>query len=552
MSIATFLLSRSPNATIADSMHTWPVYHVNAFDKHDAHRILDRMKRAGLIASHTFERPISRMHHLGMSGRAFQNGFTVACGLTHRRAWQTFLKTNATYGLFREADAMCSTWNPYDAVHVPPSAWDFLQLGRCWDFCQSQVIQKRWKNRDVVTSESPCCSHAYILTRRGANLLLRYSVPHTTSIDLLFTLLSRLNILRLYSVSPPLCVQRRDENAHDDTPLLECDPNEKELKYTLPNRDAYVVSQIRAGWIHQYLQGGAALPTSCPSTSTLCVRGTGTATPEAARPVNIFFKKHNLRRFVVWGKASKSDFQYFQHAFYDNMRSMLRPNHRVCWYRKVADCSLRNALILVSPRGAMSPDQNVAFHSSNQYLFHGTPPHPFRAHENWHQLHLRGDTLHVDDALDYVTRMHEIAYAAPNLLFSPQHRAQDRRVYFTYDVPTALFCTFLAKSPYPVVKYWYERPRCLRNYTYVHRRLMTKDKAQLMHRSERVPVLTYGPLVPEEFYIAARAELPIVTNNEHVHRMMHNRTRRALRLFVEREHTYERRIHKLFKELVND
>ena len=129
---------------------------------------------------------------LGMSGRAYQNGFTVSCGFTHRRAWQTFMQSNHTKALILEDDAICKNINVDNVIKeisMINKDWEFIQLGRCWDFCKSQNVLSKTPNFKIIKSESPCCSHAYIINKKGAYKLLKYSLPHITSLDLFLTLL---------------------------------------------------------------------------------------------------------------------------------------------------------------------------------------------------------------------------------------------------------------------------------------------------------------------------------------------------------------------------
>ena len=243
---------------VANYNYTRISQHIPAFDRSNVRNNFNKYMFSGLISRYSFDRPKTRFKMLGMSGRAYQNGFTVACGLTHRRAWQTFLNSKNEYALILEEDAICDS-KAMNMKHIIDLFkkkidlnWHFIQLGRCWDFCESQRIIYTYKKTKFIQSDSPCCSHAYIVSRAGANILLHYSLPHLTSIDLLITLLSRKNILNLYSISPLICNQTRNKNSHDETKLLECDPNEKTLKKNLAYRDDFTFSLIKSHWVHAY------------------------------------------------------------------------------------------------------------------------------------------------------------------------------------------------------------------------------------------------------------------------------------------------------------
>ena len=78
----------------------------------------------------------------------------------------------------------------------------------------------------IVASGFPRCSHAYIVSKFGANKLLRYSLPHITSVDLLISMLQRNHVIKMYSVTPNIF------NYHN---FQECDKNMRK-KHT-KNRD---------------------------------------------------------------------------------------------------------------------------------------------------------------------------------------------------------------------------------------------------------------------------------------------------------------------------
>ena len=115
---------------------------------------------------------------------------------------------------------------------------------RCWDFCETQRVVLKTNSLTFVQSNSPLCSHAYMITKRGAQLLLQHSIPHVTSVDLLFALLSRTNHLKLLSLTPPLYTQARSSQSHDKTRLVECDKsgNRDDIR---DDKDSYVMEFIK-------------------------------------------------------------------------------------------------------------------------------------------------------------------------------------------------------------------------------------------------------------------------------------------------------------------
>ena len=121
-------------------------------------------------------------------------------------------------------------------------SWNVLQLGRCWDICSRDKTLLTFGNFSFVKSLTPCCTHAYIIKKSAANILLHYGIPHVTSVDLLIGLLQRQRIINLYSITPPIFTQKRSKLSHDTTKLMECDPNEVLLNY--PQKDAETLSVL--------------------------------------------------------------------------------------------------------------------------------------------------------------------------------------------------------------------------------------------------------------------------------------------------------------------
>jgi GR25 family glycosyltransferase involved in LPS biosynthesis len=239
---------------------TQPYTLVSAFYRKKIKKTFAEYDSSGLFHKVGFIRPKPRFARLGMSGRAYQGGFTVACSFTHRRVWQLFLQSNYSYAYIQEEDSVCQPFDVkklIDRINSIDNNWHFIQIGRCWDFCESEKHVAKFAEYSVISSDSPSCSHAYIINRRAASILLTYSLPHITSVDLLFGLLSRMQILKLYSLTPILCKQNRTEYAHDDTNLTECDPNEKMLKANLAHKDEDVVNILqKQSWVRHYYQRG--------------------------------------------------------------------------------------------------------------------------------------------------------------------------------------------------------------------------------------------------------------------------------------------------------
>jgi len=88
----------------------------------------------------------------GLSGRSGQDKFTVACALTHRRAWEQMVDQHLSAAIIFEDDAYyaLSLHNSTPRPIIPPTEalrrtltavsavdpdWEYINLGRCYDFC---------------------------------------------------------------------------------------------------------------------------------------------------------------------------------------------------------------------------------------------------------------------------------------------------------------------------------------------------------------------------------------------------------------------------------
>ena len=88
-----------------------------------------------------------------------------------------------------------------------PEDWEFIQLGRCWDlwcdkeseiepvatFGTSRGNESTFELRDSMGFE--LCSHAYLVTRKGAEKILQYSIPMMLPYDHTLMLMGREGIL---------------------------------------------------------------------------------------------------------------------------------------------------------------------------------------------------------------------------------------------------------------------------------------------------------------------------------------------------------------------
>uniref|UniRef100_A0A7S3WD19 Uncharacterized protein n=1 Tax=Strombidinopsis acuminata TaxID=141414 RepID=A0A7S3WD19_9SPIT len=94
------------------------------------------------------------------------------------------------------------------ALHRSDPEWEHLNLGICEDPCYPSTASTTSvtvpnTGQSIITSTRSLCTHAYALTAQGARKLLSFSLPLKYPVDHLISLLSRKQLLRQYSVSPP-------------------------------------------------------------------------------------------------------------------------------------------------------------------------------------------------------------------------------------------------------------------------------------------------------------------------------------------------------------
>uniref|UniRef100_A0A7S4DX07 Glycosyl transferase family 25 domain-containing protein n=1 Tax=Lotharella globosa TaxID=91324 RepID=A0A7S4DX07_9EUKA len=165
----------------------------------------------------------------------------VALTIAHRKALKLFLLSEHTYGVIFEDDVALSESQSKEKAYGDRDlsevfmelgatsnefSWDMLNLGRCVDYCDSDETVAGLngaKTAKLVKSGNPLCAHAYMVTRKGAERLLRNTWPFFAIWDMMPILMNKLaydNQFRLMSVTPRLFKQDRVEikdSLHKDT-----------------------------------------------------------------------------------------------------------------------------------------------------------------------------------------------------------------------------------------------------------------------------------------------------------------------------------------------
>ena len=134
------------------------------------------------------------------------------------------------------------TMRIHESEHSVLTNWKALELtgissiGRCWDLCLQTPLMNT-SEHTVVSSSSPLCSHAYIISRHAAQVLFRWSQPHVTSVDLCLQCQERESWI--YWVYLLLCTYRT-AHSHDTTQPVECDTSQERQRRERRRRSAQV------------------------------------------------------------------------------------------------------------------------------------------------------------------------------------------------------------------------------------------------------------------------------------------------------------------------
>lgn len=157
------------------------------------------------------------------------NSGELACYISHLRIYKEIVKKQLDNMLILEDDAKATKW--YDSnvirynlkeLNTLDPEWDILYLGVCWDICSNRTPV----NNNFVRTFYPGCTHAYIVSKKGAVALLRHLLPIQNTLDRTIKAAARKSLLRCYATVHNMFVQERielkSELGHDKEILRMC------------------------------------------------------------------------------------------------------------------------------------------------------------------------------------------------------------------------------------------------------------------------------------------------------------------------------------------
>jgi hypothetical protein len=162
----------------------------------------------------------------------------IACHLSHLTVLKDFLKTtNKRCFIFeddvKKIDIPLSELNSKidNIMDNLPYTFDIIYFGRCWDKCHKQ----NYISDNLVRTYFPQCRHSYGVTRKGAEIIIKKSIPLIDKGgDQNIAILIENGELEAYAVTPNLFFQNRDvlgSNLNNLDSLNECRNHKKINNY---------------------------------------------------------------------------------------------------------------------------------------------------------------------------------------------------------------------------------------------------------------------------------------------------------------------------------
>lgn len=514
----------------------------------------------------------------GLSGRNKQNSFSIACAMSHRRIWEDFLYSNNSHALVFEKDAYPTKNNVLNTVRYLianySQNWDIINLGRCKDFCLStrNVSHFEFDNNrfNIISSNAPSCTHAYLISKKGAEILRRWSIPYITSVDYLMQLLSRTNKLTLFSLVPSLFVQKKQEDAHDNT-NDECDKNEKKILnmiQSVSDKDQNTLNFVKKSKLFNWYNYIDYKPYNQTSNdfSKYCrvmkqTNESFKASPKIEKLL-YFMDIRNLTGFVIWGlyKNVSHTHTYIHDAIYKTFWDVFKfsKNHKkICWFPDSWRGNIpQNSIVFSSPKHMQwkqfnqKPEdpvlQYLPLNSKNFYIFHELIPPRFYKLPMVAQWIVKGPDGNVPafDSEHYILRKkyqcNDLLCTFPNVIVAPwaafhahekfHVNQRSKNVNFVgtiWKTNYKEFCEFVKGCNHmniTVIRYGLQPNHFYKNcpsHINIVRKISNTEKWTLMSQSKFIPAFQgkdhlqsfQNSYIPDRIFASIASNLKILTNN---------------------------------------
>jgi hypothetical protein len=131
----------------------------------------------------------------------------VGCYLSHIKVLEEFLKTDEEMCLIFEDDIQPLDPSERDVIfnrlrlltkEIEDLDFDIIYFGKCWEFWNKETPKGLTQLRDTIR---PVCAHAYLVTRKFAEIILENAFPIEWTIDVLYLKLLRNGHIKGYTVA---------------------------------------------------------------------------------------------------------------------------------------------------------------------------------------------------------------------------------------------------------------------------------------------------------------------------------------------------------------
>ena len=143
----------------------------------------------------------------------------VACHLGHIEILRKFLKSDNSFAIIFEDDIKFNTkliQNKIDTIiNSIPNNTDIVYLSYCFEYCEK--IKKY--NEILNYGYRPLCRHFYLVTKSGAEKIIKYTLPMFSSGDRMIGELIKNKLLNGFTVNPKFLNIQQDRNEMFKTTL---------------------------------------------------------------------------------------------------------------------------------------------------------------------------------------------------------------------------------------------------------------------------------------------------------------------------------------------
>ena len=137
----------------------------------------------------------------------------IACYLSHINVLKNFLQNTKNNNCFIfEDDIKLNETLSDKIVHLKkimnniPSNWDIIYFGKCAEKCKKKITV----NAYTTTNSTPLCLHAYAVSRKGAEIIVKNAFPIEEGVDYMYRKLIKNQKLNEYTSTIPVFFQNRD------------------------------------------------------------------------------------------------------------------------------------------------------------------------------------------------------------------------------------------------------------------------------------------------------------------------------------------------------